>query len=439
MTHAETTTNTRAIETPASAVASAKRRRVVVAVTIGNVPEWYDFLVYGLLAMTIAKLFFPAGSELTSLLLSLATFGAGWAMLPVGAMVIGLYADRVGRKAALSLTILIMALGTGLIAVAPTYETIGIWAPLLIVFVRLLQGFSCGGEPGSAMAMLAETAPERSRGFYASWQAAAPPAGFMLGAIVTMGLTLVMTPAQIEAGGWRWPFVFGLLVAPVGFYIRSKLDEPALFLQARRADRVTAMADTLRHETRPMLVDIGVSVLFFAIAYVLFVYMPTFAVSQLQLPLFEALQATVVAGCVVFVLSPVVAAISDRIGRKPILKLATLASLLLTYPAFAMLTAWPSVASLTLVQAGFALLLSLYGGPVVAVLAELFPTRLRSTAAGLVYNLVAAIVGFAPFVVTWLIAATGDPRAPAFYVIAAAVISGATLFWLRDRYQEPLR
>lgn len=440
MSHTKTATNTGLIETPAaSEVASAKRRRVVVAATIGNVLEWYDFLVYGLLAMTIAKLFFPAGSELTSLLLSLATFGAGWVMRPVGAVVLGIYADRVGRKAALSLTILIMALGTGLIAVAPTYETIGIWAPLLIVFARLLQGFSCGGEPGGAMALLIEHAPERSRGLYASWQAAAPPAGFMLGAIVTMAVALMMTPAQIEAGGWRWPFVFGLLIAPVGLYIRSKVDEPELFLQARREARVAAMADTLRHEARPLLMAFGVSVLYLASAYVLFVYMPTFAVRQLQLPLLEALQATIVAGCVAFVCSPIIAAISDRIGRKPILQLATLAYLLLTYPAFVTLTAWPSVASLTLVQSGFALLLSMYGGPVVSVLAELFPTRLRSTAAGLVYNLVAAIAGFAPFVVTWLIAATGNPRAPAFYVIAAALISGTALFWLRDRYKEALR
>jgi MFS transporter, MHS family, proline/betaine transporter len=427
------------IETPTSESIGAKRRRVVLAATIGNILEWYDFLVYGLLALTIAKLFFPAGSELTSLLLSLATFGVGLVMRPVGAVVLGMYADRVGRKAALSLTIFIMALGTGLIAVAPTYETIGIWAPLLIVFARLLQGFSCGGEVGGATAILVESAPEGRRGLYASWQNASQPAGFLLAAIVTMVVTLSLTPAQIESGGWRWPFVFGLLIAPVGIYIRSKLDDPELFLKARSDARAAAMADMLRREGRSMLMASGVSVLFVVSAYVLFVYMPTFAVRQLQLPFSGALFANAVANCVVFVGTPVAAAISDRIGRKPMLQVATLAYLLLTYPAFMLITAQPSIALLAAVQSGFAVLMAMYGGPVVSVLAELFPTRVRATTVALVYNLVAIIGGFAPFVATWLIAATGDPRAPAFYVIGAAVISGATLFWLRDRYMEPLR
>lgn len=431
--------NAESIDAPISDSIGAKRLRVVVAATIGNTLEWYDFLVYALLAQTIGKLFFPAESELSSLLLSMATFGVGLVMRPVGAFVLGMYADRVGRKAALSLAIFIMALGTGLIAVAPPYETIGIWAPLLIVFARLLQGFSCGGELGGAIALLAENAPERRRGLHASWQAVSQAAGFLLGAVVTMTVTLLMTPVQIESGGWRWPFVFGLLIAPVGLYIRSKLDEPELFLKARDEARSVAVADTLQHEGRPALLALGVSVLYVVSAYVLFVYMPTFAVRQLQLPFSSALLATVVAACLALVCTPVAAAISDRIGRKPMLQLATLAYLLLTYPAFVMLTAWPSVALLTVVQSGFAVLMSLYGGPVVSVLAELFPTRLRSTAVALAYNLVAMVGGFAPFIVTWLIAATGDPRAPAFYVIGAAVISGGALFWLQDRYMEPLR
>jgi MFS transporter, MHS family, proline/betaine transporter len=426
-------------EAPISHSISARRRRIVFAATIGNTLEWYDFLIYGLLAVTIAKLFFPTGSELSSLLLSMATLGVGLAMRPVGAIVLGIYADRVGRRAALSWAIVIMALGTGLIAVAPTYETIGIYAQLLIVLARLLQGFSCGGEMGGAIAFLAENAPERQRGLYASWQAASQSAGFLLAAIVTMVMTLSMTPAQIESGGWRWPFVLGLLIAPVGFYIRSKLDEPDLFLKARDEARPAAVADTLQREGQPALIALGLSVLYLVSAYVLLVYMPTFALRQLQLPFSAALQATAVASCLIVVCAPIAGAISDRIGRKPMLELATLGYLLLTYPAFAMITAWPSLALLTVVQSGFAVLMSIYCGPLVSVLAELFPTRLRSTAVAVAYNLVAVAGGFAPVIVTWLIAATGDPRAPAFYVVGAAVISGTTLFWLRDRHGEPLR
>lgn len=427
------------IDAPAASAIRARRFRVVLAATIGNTLEWYDFLVYALLAVTIARLFFPAGNELNSLLLSMATFGIGLVTRPVGAVVLGIYADRVGRKAALSLAILMMALGTGLIAIAPTYEVIGIWAPLLIVFARLLQGFSCGGELGGAIALLVENAPERRRGLHASWQAASQSAGFLLGALVTLAVTLTMTPAQLESGGWRWPFVFGLLIAPVGLYIRSQLQEPELFLKARKAARSSAMADTLRQEGRLAFLALGVSVLYVVSAYVLFVYMPTFAVRQLHLSFTSALLAAIAAASLNLLCTPLAAAVSDRVGRKPMLQLATVAYLLLTYPAFALLTARPNAAVFTVVQLGFAALMALYGGPVVAVLAELFSTRVRSTAIAVAYNLVAMLGGFAPFVVTWLIAATGNPRAPAFYVIGGTVISGCSLFWLRDRYMEPLR
>jgi MHS family proline/betaine transporter-like MFS transporter len=360
------------IDAPTPTSLNVKRQRIVLAATIGNILEWYDFFVYGLLALTIAKLFFPAASELASLLFSMASFGVGLAMRPVGAIVLGIYADRVGRKAALSLAIFIMALGTGLIAVAPTYESIGVWAPILMVFARLLQGFSCGGEPGGAIALLIESAPPRRRGLYASWQAACPAAGFLLGALVTLALTLMMSPSEIEAGGWRWPFVLGLLIAPVGFYIRFKLDEPELFLKARdEAHRATA-ADMLRRERRPILIGLGVSVLFFVSAYLLLVYMPIFAVKQLELSMSAALLASIFAASVVFVFTPMAAAISDRIGRKPMLQLASLGYLLLAYPAFALMTTQPSLAVVTLVQSGFGLLLAIYGGPVMSVLAELF-------------------------------------------------------------------
>jgi MFS family permease len=439
MSHSTFPANAELIDAPTSESINAKRRRIVLAATIGNTVEWYDFLVYGLLAVTIAKLFFPAGSELSSLLLSMAMYGVGLVMRPVGAVVLGIYADRVGRRATLSWAIVIMALGTGLIAVAPTHERIGIYAPLLIVLARLLQGFSCGGEMGGATAFLAENAPEGRRGLYASWQTASQSAGFLLAAIVTMVMTLLMTPAQIESGGWRWPFVVGLLIAPVGFYIRSKLDEPELFLKARDEARPAAVADTLKRQGQPALTALGVSVLYIVSGSVLFVYLPTFAVRQLQLPFSAALQATVVASCLMVVCTPIAGAISDRTGRKPMLQLATLGYLLLTYPAFAMISAWPSIALLTVVQSGFAVLMAMYGGPVVSVLAELFPTSLSSTGVAVAYNLVAVVGGFAPLVVTWLIAATGNPRAPAFYVIGAALISGSALFWLRDRYREPLR
>ncbi len=273
----------------------ARLRRVVLVATIGNTLDWYDFLIYGFLAVTLAKLFFPTESELASLLLSVATFGVGAVVRPIGALVLGIYSDRVGRKAALTLTIFLMGLGTGLIALAPTYASIGIWAPLLVVMSRLLQGFSCGGELGGATAILVENAPEGRRGLYASWQTASQAAGLLLGAMMTTLVSLSMTPAQFEAGGWRWPFAIGLIIVPVGFYIRSKLDEPEMFLKARKEAAVFSFTETVREQYRPLLIGTGVAVLYAACAYVLFIYMPTFAVRQLGLPFSQALIATTAA------------------------------------------------------------------------------------------------------------------------------------------------
>lgn len=428
------------LRTPPGISSAAMRRRIVVAATIGNTLEWYDFLVYGFLSVTIGKLFFPTENEFTSLLLSVATFGVGFVTRPIGAVVLGAYADRVGRKPALSLTILIMALGTGLIAAAPTYRAIGIAAPLLIVTARLLQGFSCGGELGGATAILVEHAPEGRRGLYASWQLASQAAGFLLGAVVTMMVSLSMKQPDLEAGGWRWPFVIGLLIAPIGLYVRSKLDEPELFLQAVQRAPDVSITTALREQYRPLLIGIGIAVLYLSGAYVLLVYMPTYAVRQLHLPLAQALVAAAIAGCVLFVCSPVLAAVSDRYGRKPVTIVAALGFALLTYPAFTLMAMQPNVAKLALVQSGFALLLAMYAGPAISIFAELFPTHMRSVAVALVYNLTVVVVGgFAPFIVTWLIAATGTPLAPAFYVIGAAGISLTALVALRDRFREPLR
>ncbi len=414
---------TEPITAPAPMSSGAIRRRMVLAATIGNTLEWYDFLAYSFLSLTIAKLFFPTGDELSSVLLAVATFGIGLVMRPVGGLLLGIYADRVGRKAALTLTIFIMALGTGLIAIAPTYATIGIWAPLLVVISRLLQGFSCGGELGGATAILVESAPEGRRGLYASWQLTSQAAGFLLGAAVTMAVSLSMTSAQLEAGGWRLPFLLGLLITPVGLYIRSKLDEPEPFLRARQAVPAFLFSNALRSHGRSLLTGIGVAVLFVVSAYILFLYMPTYAVRQLQLPFSQALLASTLAGCVLLVCSPIFGAISDRLGRKPLLVAAALTLALLTYPAFML----------------FAVLMAMYSSPAISVLAELFPTPLRSTAVALTYNLTVAVVsGTAQVIVTWLIAATGSPLAPAFYVIGAALISTASAMAIRDRFREPL-
>lgn len=426
------------IAAPVSDAFALKRRHLVIAATIGNLLEWYDFFVYGVLAITMAKLFFPAENEFISLFLSLVTYGGGVAMRPFGAIVLGLYADRVGRNPALCLTMSIMGIGTGLMALAPTYETIGVWAPLLIVFARLLQGFSGSGELGNATALLVESAPDRWRGLYASLNAASQQIGFLLAAFVVMVMNLSLTPAQIEAGGWRLPFVFGLLIVPVAIYIRFKLQEPEVFLKKRDKPTAASAATMLGREGRALLLAFGILMLYVVKGNVLSVYMPTFAVQKLGLPTAGGLFATVVATCVTILCTPVMAAISDHFGRKPLLVLGTLSSLLLTYPMFAIVTTWPSVALLTIVLSSFAVLNAMYAGPLMSALAELFPTSVRATAVALAFSLTVIIGGFSPALATWLVAATGDAQAPALIVIGAGLVSGFALLLFTDRFREPL-
>ncbi|AOY94162.1 MFS transporter [Cupriavidus sp. USMAA2-4] len=429
---------------PTQQVSPAHRRKAILAATIGNGLEWFDFTVYSFFAVIIAKLFFPTGNDLTSFLLTVATFGVGFFMRPVGAIVLGVYADRVGRKAALTLTILLMALGTAIIGLAPTYDQIGMWAPALIVLARLIQGFSAGGEVGGATAFLIENSPDAKRGLYASWQQASQGISFMLGA--AMGALVIngLEPAQVDAWGWRIPFLFGLLIGPVGMYIRSHLEEPPAF-QQQRAERQAAkvkfspLSQVLRDHPREVVAGLGVTILWTVCTYVLVFYMPSYAKQQLGLPLGATFNSTALCGAIILVLCPVMGTLSDRIGRKRMLGVVALAIGVLAYPLFHWLNLSPTSQTLLQVQVVLGVLLAAFTGPAPAVLAEQFPTEVRSTGLSLAYNFAVTIFGgFAPLIVTWLIESSGNKLAPAFYVIAAAIASFIALLFMHDRTGKPL-
>jgi len=428
----------------ANDLSKATRRRAIIAATIGNGLEWFDFTVYSFFAVIIAKLFFPTGNDLTSFLLTVATFGVGFFMRPVGAIVLGVYADRVGRKAALTLTILLMALGTAIIGLAPTYASIGLWAPALIVLARLIQGFSAGGEVGGATAFLIEHAPDEARGAYASWQQASQGISFMLGAAMGALVTNGLDQAQIDAWGWRIPFLFGLLIGPVGMYIRSHLEEPPEFEQRqaeRRANNVkfSPLSQVLRDHPREVLAGLGVTILWTVCTYVLVFYMPSYAKQQLGLPLGATFQSTAICGAIILVLCPLMGMLSDRVGRKRMLSVVALAILVLAYPLFHWLNVSPTTATLLQVQIVLGILLAAFTGPAPAVLAEQFPTEVRSTGLSLAYNFAVTIFGgFAPLIVTWLIESTHNKLAPAYYVIAAAAISLVALAFMHDRTGKKL-
>ncbi|MGN4111994.1 MFS transporter [Burkholderia gladioli] len=399
-------------------------RSAVIAAVIGNALEWYDFTVFSFMVVVIAELFFPSSSEYASLLLTTATFGVAFFMRPIGGIVLGLYADRAGRKAALSLVILLMTAGIFLIAAAPTYAAIGIGAPLLIVFGRLLQGFSAGGEFGSATAMLIEAAPRGRRGFYGSWQMSSQSAALLVGALVGTLVTHGLSSEALHAWGWRMPFLLGLLIGPIGYYLRRHLADSEVFLASKASARRVTLGEVFAQHGREVLCGLGSVIALTVTIYVLISYLPTFAVKQLKLPYAESFYAVIVGGLLLTVLTPLAGAWSDRIGRKTLSLWSLVATLVLIYPLFLWLDAAPSVGRLVLVQGLLAITLSGYYGPFGVMIAELFPAQVRSTGLSLAYNVAVMLFGgFGQFIVTWLIKATGTPLAPTYYVMAGLALS----------------
>lgn len=404
-------------------VSNNQRRRAIIATVIGNGLEWFDFTVYSFFAVIIAKLFFPTGNDLTSLLLAVATFGVGFFMRPVGGILLGIYADRVGRKAALSVTILLMAVGTTMIGLAPTYESIGLFAPMIIVVARLLQGFSAGGEMGSATAFLTEYAPERERAFYSSWIQASIGVAVLLGAAVGTFVTSSLDAAALSSWGWRLPFLLGIVIGPVGYYIRHHLDETPAFLEEK--DKTDSpLKEVIRNFPRETSASFSMVILWTVCTYVLLFYMPTYSIKVLKLPQSTGFIAGMVGGLCIMVMAPIVGRLADRIGRRPFLSGSALLILVLAYPMFAYINMAPSLASLLLFQLVFGVLIAAYTGPILAAFSELFPAKVLSTGLSVAYNLAVTIFGgFASFFITWLISTTGSTMAPAFYVMIAAAIS----------------
>ncbi|SIT35945.1 Citrate-proton symporter [Paraburkholderia ribeironis] len=418
--------------TTAASIAGSRQSswRAVIAASIGNALEWFDLVVYGFFAVTIAKLFFPAGNDTVSLLLTLGTFGVSFFMRPLGAIVIGAYADRAGRKAALTLSILLMMSGTLIIAISPTYQSIGLAAPLILVIARLMQGFSAGGEFGSATAFLAEHVPGR-RGFFASWQIASQGLTTLLAAGFGVLLTGELAPQQMASWGWRVPFFFGLLIGPVAWYIRTKLDETPEFLAAQTT--TTPLRDTFASQKLRLLIAIGVVVLGTVSTY-LVLFMPTYGVKQLGLAPSVAFAAIALTGVIQMVCSPVIGHLSDRHGRTTIMLISALLLLILIYPAFVYLVAHPDFGTLIALQIVFGFLMTGYFGALPGLLSEIFPVQTRTTGVSLAYNIAVTIFGgFGPFIIAWLISVTGSKAAPSYYLIFAALVSLAALLAARRK------
>jgi len=403
----------------------ASRLHTAVAANIGALLEWFDLILYALFAVVLGKQFFPSSDPNVSLLLSLGAFAISWLVRPLGAIVIGAYSDRAGRKPGLTLSASLMMLGTAMIAFMPSYASIGMAAPILVVVARLIQGFSAGGEFGSATALLAEQDPNR-RGFYASLQWAASGFAVLLASLAAYAVNTLLTPDQVAAWGWRVPFIFGLLIGPVAVYIRSQLDEPEEFLEADHAD--SPMAELLATDKTRVLLGAGL-VAAGACGSFLNTYMPTFAFTKLGLPASQALLGTVTAGVINTLLPPVFGGLSDRVGRTKVMATAGVVGLLMIYPLFRWLIASPSIGTLVTIQALIALVFYCgYYATVPAALADLFPVRRRTSGVSVAYVLAQTLFGgVTPLVVGWIVATTGDPTSPGIYLGVVMLLSLACL------------
>jgi MHS family proline/betaine transporter-like MFS transporter len=404
--------------------------RLIVATSIGNALEFYDLVVYGYFASTLSKLFFPTTDKTVSLLLTLGTFALSYLARPVGAFVLGSYSDRKGRKASLTLSIALMTLGTGMVALMPGYATIGMLAPIGIFASRLLQGFSAGGEFGSSTAFLTEHAPARS-GFMASWQFASQGASVLVASAFGAVLTSTLTPPQLEGWGWRIPFLFGLLIGPVGWYIRRNVDETPEFERTERS--ASPIREVMATQKERLLVCIGSLVLTTTANYML-LYMPTYASRQLGLAPSYGFIATLAAGFIVMVLTPMVGHWSDKVGRTRIMLGAGSVFFVTIYPAFMFMNAHPSLLTLLAAIIWVAVLKAIYFAPIPALMSDLFPVRTRTTGMAVGYNVGTTVFGgFTPLAVASLIAVTRNNLAPGLYLMLAAIISLFTLLWARTR------
>jgi MHS family proline/betaine transporter-like MFS transporter len=393
-------------------VTAKDRGKAVAAAVVGNVLEWYDFAVYAFVATIIAKKFFPAQDEVTALLSAFLAYGLGFVARPLGGIIIGRLGDTRGRKTALLLTIFLMAAGTVLIGLLPSYETIGVLAPILLVLARLMQGFSAGGEWGGSTAYIVEWAPKGKRGWYGSFQQTSVVAGLLLGSGVAALMNTLVDTAAMESWGWRVPFLIGGILGPVGMWMRREIEETPAY------QRVQATGDVgAREETGWLLAAraFGFTVVWTVCFYVLLSYMPTWTRQYMKLSPQAALWANTIGLLVLMVAIPFMGYLSDRVGRKPLLLACCVAFIIVPLPAFNYLASGnASYGTLILVQALFALLISMFS------------------------LAVAIFGGFAPFISVWLISSFGSPTAHAYYLIAAAVISTVVIARLRETAHEDL-
>lgn len=416
--------------------------RAILAGSIGNVMEWYDFAIFGYFASIISEKFFPSQDPVAALLSTFAVFTVGFIMRPLGAFVIGSYGDRAGRRKALSLSVILMAVSTFIMGILPGYEQIGIISPIVLVIARLVQGFSVGAEWSVSAAFLVEYAPPHRRGLYGSWSQVSSGSGILFGSIVATLLSSFMSPDALNSWGWRVAFASGIIVGVVGLYLRLKIDETPKFQGVEQAKEVARqpLFEIFRSYPREILKIVGMSVAWTVSFYITMTYLPTYMKTVVKLSFQQSMLANIIVLVFFIVLIPVMGHLSDKYGRKPILLTSCLGFALLSYPVFALINQGGTFFMTLLPQFILAIFLAMFSGSAPATFAELFPTRIRNSALSVGYNIAAALFGgTAPLVATYLIAVTNNKLSPTYYVILFAVVTFfVILFGMKDKFRDEL-
>ncbi|VVE71730.1 MFS transporter [Pandoraea captiosa] len=415
--------------------ASASKVATVIRVTSGNFMEMFDFFLFGFYATYISATFFPSGDEFASLMLTFMTFGAGFLMRPLGAIILGAYVDRIGRRRGLIVTLSIMAMGTILIAFVPGFATIGYLAPALVLVGRLLQGFSAGVELGGVSVYLSEMATPGHKGFYVSWQSASQQVAIIVAALIGYLLNKWMAPAQVADWGWRIPFFIGCLIVPVLFMIRRSLQETEAFLARKHRPSTREIFRSIVQNWGLVVAGTMLVAMTTVSFYLITVYTPTFGKSVLKLSTTDALIVTFCVGVSNFFWLPVMGALSDRVGRRPLLVVFTVLTILTAYPVMAWLVVTPTFGKMLVVELWLSFLYASYNGAMVVALTEIMPVDVRTAGFSLAYSLATALFGgFTPAVATGLIGLTGNKAAPGWWMTFAAVCGLiATLVLYRRR------
>ena len=422
-----------------TSIASSSKFATVLRVTGGNFMEMFDFFLFGFYATQISKAFFPTGNEFASLMLTFMTFGAGFLMRPLGAIFLGAYVDRVGRRKGLIVTLALMAVGTLLIACVPGYATIGLAAPFLVLIGRLLQGFSAGVELGGVSVYLSEIATPGHKGFYVAWQSASQQVAIVVAAALGYWLNVTFTQVEVTDFYWRIPFFFGCLIVPVLFFLRRSLQETEEFMARKHRPDAREIFQSMVANWGLVVAGMMLVSMTTVSFYLITVYTPTFGKAVLHLSTTDALIVTLCVAISNFIWLPVMGALSDRVGRKPLLIIFTVLTILTAYPSLKWLVGSPSFVHMLEVELWLSFLYASYNGAMVVALTEVMPVNVRTAGFSLAYSLATAIFGgFTPAIATGLIEMTGDKGAPGLWMTTAAICGLiATLVLYRRRAPRP--